>query len=93
MKESKVLEKNPKVVTRQIEDEVILLPLCKSSDEINCIYTLNQTAARFWELIDGRKTLGEIKNALLDEFDIAEEILIEQIKELLKDFVSIKAIK
>jgi len=93
MKETKVLKKNSNIVTRQIENETILLPLCRSSDEISYLYSFNQTAARFWELIDGKKTLREIKNIFLDEFDIGETFLTEQIEEFLKDLVLIKAIK
>ncbi|GAG05978.1 unnamed protein product, partial [marine sediment metagenome] len=53
MQETVVLRKNPDMVTRVIDDETILLPIYKTSDEINCIYTLNKVASRVWELIDG----------------------------------------
>lgn len=69
MKETIALRKNPDMVTRVIEDETILLPIYKTSDEINCIYTLNKVASRVWEMFDGKKTVGEIKKQILKEFD------------------------
>jgi hypothetical protein len=88
----KVLKRSPKVVSREIEGEVILMPLYRSADDLSYIYTLNETAARFWGLLDGKRSLNDIKARLLAEFEIKEEKLDSQIKELLKDLKKIKAL-
>jgi len=93
MKETIALRKNPDMVTRVIDDETILLPIYKTSDEINCIYTLNKAASRVWEMFDGRTTIGKIKNQLLKEFDTTPGEVDKRIQELLKDLKQIKAIK
>ena len=93
MQETKVLRKNKNMVTRVIDDETILLPIYKTSDEINCIYTLNKTASRVWEMLDGKRTLGAIKKELLREFDTTTEELDKEMRKLLKDLQEIKAIK
>ncbi len=93
MKELTVLKKNPDIVCRTIEDETILMPIYKTSDEINCIYTLNKVAARIWELIDGRQNLGKIKKTLLEEFDASKKDLDKELEKFLKDLKKIKAIK
>ena len=93
MKETIALRKNPDMVTRVIDDETILLPIYKTSDEINCIYTLNKSASRVWEMFDGKKTLGEIKKQLLKEFDTTPKKADEKMQEFLKDLKEIKAIK
>lgn len=89
---SKVLKKNSQIADREIEGEMILVPLYKSHDDLSYIYTLNETAAAAWKLIDGKKTLEQIKKALLNEFEVAEEVLDKQLAELIKDLRSIKAI-
>lgn len=61
MQENIVLKKNSNMVTRVIDDETILMPIYKTSDEINCIYTLNDAASKVWNLINGKRTLTEIK--------------------------------
>lgn len=92
MRKDTVLKKNPNIVTRIIEDEVILMPLYKTSKEIDCIYTLNDVGARIWALIDKKKTLGEIKKILLKEFDATEKDIDKKLTEFLKDLVEIKAV-
>lgn len=88
MRDVKIFKKNPKIVVRKIEDETILMPLYSTSEEIDCIYTLNDAAARIWELIDGKRTLGKIKKIFLDEFDVTEE----ELADFLKDLEEIRAI-
>ena len=41
MEKKTVIRKNPNMVTRVIADETVLLPIYKTSEEINCIYTLS----------------------------------------------------
>lgn len=93
MKETVILRKNPDMVTRVIEDETILLPIYKTSDEINCIYTLNKTASRAWELINGKRALAQIKKELLKEFDATPREVDKEMANFLKDLKEIKAIK
>lgn len=88
MRDGKIIKKNHKIVVRKIEDETILMPLYSTSEEIDCIYTLNDAAARIWELIDGKRTLGKIKKIFLDEFDVTEE----ELADFLKDLEEIRAI-
>jgi hypothetical protein len=93
MDENLVLRKNKDMVTRVIDNETILVPIYKTSDEINCIYTLNKVGSRLWELIDGKKTLGEIKKQVLKEFDTNPEEVNKEMQKFLKDLKKIKAIK
>ncbi|MCX5751846.1 MAG: PqqD family protein [Candidatus Saganbacteria bacterium] len=92
MVKGEVLKKSSKIASREIEGEVILMPLYKSADDLSYIYTLNETAARFWELVDGKRSINEIKGILLEEFDVKEDKLDAQVKELLKDLKGIKAV-
>ena len=93
MQKTVALRKNPNMVARVIEDETILLPLYKSSDEINCIYTLNKVASEVWNLIDGKNTLAEIKKRVLKKFDTTPEEVDKEMQKFLKDLKEIKAVK
>jgi hypothetical protein len=90
---NKVLIKTDKVVMREIEGEVILLPLYKTSKDMNYIYTLNDTASEVWDRIDGKHSIEEIKKDILDDYEIDEKHLTEQMDMLIKDLQSIKAVK
>ena len=92
MKDTVVLKKNPDVVCRQIEKETILVPVLKASDDINCIYTLNKAASLVWDMVDGKKTVGQIKKAVLSKFDTTTKNAEKKLQELIKDLKQIKAI-
>jgi methyltransferase-like protein len=93
MKDALVLRKNKDMVTRVIDDETILMPIYKTSDEINCIYTLNKTASFVWELIDGKHSMAKIKQAALDNFKTTEKEAEKELEGLIKDLKEIKAVK
>ncbi len=92
MQENLVLHKNPDIVTREIDNEMILLPIYKTSEEINCIYTLNKPASRVWGLIDGKRSIAAIKKFILKEFDTTSKEADQQMNRLIKDFKKIKAV-
>jgi hypothetical protein len=92
MQDKVVIRKNPNIVTRMIGDEMILVPIYKTSDEINCIYTLNKVAALVWEMFDGRKALAAIKQQALREFDATPIEVDKELEKLLKDLKEIKAV-
>lgn len=76
--------KDPSIVYREIAGEAILVPIRRRTADLESIYTLNPVAARIWSLLDGGRTLGEIKSTLLQEFDGAEP---EQVETDLFEFV------
>ena len=86
---SAVLHKDPSFVSRRIADEVILVPISRKVGEIDCLYALNEVGARIWELVDGNRSLQELRDAIVAEFDVSETeaqedlaVLIEQLKEI-----------
>jgi len=50
-----------------------VLPIRKNLGNLESIFTLNDVAARIWELIDGRRTLGEIRDVLVGEYEVTAE--------------------
>lgn len=91
--ENKVFKKNKDMVSRVIDDETILLPIYKTSDDINCIYSLNKVASQVWDLIDGKRTMERIKKLILERFNTTPKEVDKEMAKLLKDLREIKAIK
>jgi len=86
---SAVLQKNPSFVSRKIVDEVILVPISHKVGEVDCLYALNEVGARIWDLIDGDRSLQDLRDAIVAEFEVSETeaqedlaVLIEQLKEI-----------
>lgn len=80
----KVYNKSGSIVFRKIGEECILVPIRQDVGDLESIYTLNKTAARIWELIDGKTQTSEIKEKIVEEFDVkpeeAEKDLIEHLQ-------------
>ena len=69
------------------------MPIYKTSDEINCIYTLNKSSSKVWEMIDGKNTLSAINKDVLSKFDTTEKEADKELAGLIKDLKEIKAVK
>ena len=82
----KVYKKSDSVVSRKIGDEFVLVPIRQDVGDLESIYTLNETAALIWELINGKLKVSEIKESLLEAFEVepeeAEKDLIEHLQQL-----------
>ena len=69
------------VVKRQIADEIILVPVRRTAEELDSIYSVNPMAGAIWELMDGSKTVAEIKAILLEKYDVTPEQLDRDLEE------------
>ena len=85
--------KDESVVSRKIADEVILVPIRKNVGDLESIYTLDEVGARIWELIDGKRSLADIKEILLSEFDVAEGTLVTDMQNFISQVEGIGGIK
>jgi len=88
----KVYRKSDLIVSRKIGNEFILVPIKQDVGDLESIYTLNETSARIWELIDGKLKVREIKESLLEEFEVEPTEVEEDLMEHLQQLEGIKAI-
>jgi len=89
----KVYKKSDSLVSRKIADEFILVPIRQNVGDLESIYTLNEVGARFWELIDGKKKVEEIKDKIVEEFEVMPEEVEKDLIELLQKLEKIEGIK
>jgi hypothetical protein len=68
------LRPNPAVLSQTLKPSMILLQIDTES-----FYELNQTAARFWQLLEAGQTLTEIQICLRNEYDVDEKQLADEI--------------
>ena len=88
----KVYKKSDSIVSRKITDEFILVPIRQNVGDLESIYTLNESAARIWELIDGEIRVGEIREKIVDEFEVTPEEAEKDLMEHLQELEGIRAI-
>lgn len=60
---------SPSIVTRNTGNECVLVPVTNNIADMNSVYTLNETGAFIWELIDGKKNIEELINAVVNKYD------------------------
>jgi len=89
----KRLIKDPNMVFRQIDDEVILVPIRQNVGDLESIYTLNEVAARIWELIDRKRNVDKIRDVIVEEFEVTPKEAEKDLIELLQKLEKIEAIK
>jgi hypothetical protein len=66
----KVYVHSEDVVAREIEGEIIIVPLVAGIADVDDeLYTLNETGKAIWKLLDGTKSLREVAEELAREFE------------------------
>ncbi len=83
-----ILSHSSSIVTRKTGSEYVLVPVTNNIADMNSVYTLNETGAFIWEQIDGKKSIAEIIEAVISEYEIspeeAEKDMMEFIENLSK---------
>lgn len=83
---------DPNIVSRDIAEEVILVPIRKNVADMDCIFTLNETAARAWELFDGVRSVEDIHKIIIEEFSVGSEEAKADLMELVQALLKIAAL-
>lgn len=86
-------EKDPDMIFRDIEGEMILVPIRRRTADLESIYTLNETGSRIWELIDGQHTLREIQDIIVQEYDVTPEEAEADLAEFMAYLEEIEAVE
>lgn len=89
----KVYKKKDSIVSRKIANEFILVPIKQDVADLESIYTLNEVAARIWELVDGRMKVREIKDKIVGEFEVTSEEAERDVTNFFKQLKAVGAIQ
>jgi hypothetical protein len=88
----RVFKRSDAIVFRKIGDECLLVPIRQGVGDLESLYTLNATAARIWELLDGTAKGTEIRDKIMEEFDVTPEEAEQDLVHHLEELAGIKAI-
>jgi hypothetical protein len=89
---SQTYAKEPNFVARKIAGEMVLVPIKQKADDLDCIFTLNGTGAYIWEIIDGSMTTVQIRDALVDKYEVTPEQAKVDLVEFLDQLEEIGAV-
>ncbi len=85
--------RNEQFISRQIADEFLLIPVAHQLNGDNWLFVLNEVGGRIWELIDRDRSVQQIGQRLLEEFDTSPEQLEEDLLRLLDQLQELGAIE
>ncbi len=85
--------RNEQFISRRIADEFLLIPVANQLNGDNWLFVLNEVGARIWELIDRGRSVQQIEELLLEEFDTSQEQLEEDLLRLLGQLQELGAIE
>lgn len=74
-----ILSHSKLIVTRKTGNEYVLVPVTNNIADMNSVFTLNETGAFIWELIDGKRNVEEIINKLTIDYDIDKKSAEEDV--------------
>ncbi len=84
--------RNPEVVCRQIEGELIIVPIRRGVGDLNSLYTLNSVGSTLWEYMTDGHTVPEMVTRICDEFDVTAAQAEADIQEFLDSMVQEKLV-
>jgi hypothetical protein len=82
------LKRNERVTWRVLEGDCILLHL-----DSGVYYTLNSVGRFLWESLDGKRSLADIQEAMLDRYEADAERVKGDLLEILEDLVKEDLVK
>jgi hypothetical protein len=80
-----IFSQSPSVVTRKTGNEYVLVPITNNIADMNSVYTLNETGAFLWEQLDGKKSLKDLIDALISEYNVDKEAAIADVLSFLDE--------
>ena len=85
--------RNREVVSRQIEGELVIVPIRRGVGDLNSLYTLNSVGCVIWEFLKVGHTLPEMVQRVCDEFEVTAKQAEYDIREFLDSLVEEKLVE
>ncbi|MDF1519280.1 MAG: PqqD family protein [Brevefilum sp.] len=88
-----VFQHDPNIVSRNIAGEMILVPIRSNVSDMAFVYTLNETGAMIWENLNGKNSLNEIIQLMVEAYQVSPEEAQQDISDLINNLQDIDALE
>jgi hypothetical protein len=88
---NKIYVLSEKIVARQIEDDLIIVPIEAGNGTVDfdeSLYSLEGTGRAIWEKLKDKTSVAVLCSELADEYDAPLDIIIKDVTELLGDLLA-----
>lgn len=89
----RTFRKSSSFVGRAIADELILVPITRRVADLDAIYTLDGIGPRLWDLLDGKRTVGELISLVVDEYAVEASVAETDVLQFVDQLESMGAIE
>ena len=86
-------QRNEDFIFRKVVEEMILVPIKQNIAEMDQIYTLNEVGAFLWELLSQPRSLKELQQAVLAEFEADPQNVLADVSRFIQDAQSFGALQ
>ena len=88
---TKFYQPSEDVVAREIEGEIILVPLVSGMGDLEDeLFTLNATGMAVWKLLDGRRSLKAVTELLAKKYKATTAVVAKDVVELTDELLKRK---
>jgi len=77
-----IVAKSPKTAWQVIEGEAVILSM-----DTKVLRGLNPVGSRIWELIDGQRSLEEITGVIVQEFEVAPGVAVQDVQAFVQELL------
>ena len=77
--------RNTAVVSRDVNGETIVVPICRGAGDLESVYIFNAVARDLWFLLDEGRTSGELADWLVSHYDVEEEQALSDVQNFLAE--------
>jgi len=88
-----VLAKREEIVSREIAGETILVPIRGRLVDLQRIFSVNPVGAHIWQQLDGKRTLAEIRDSVLETFEVERERAETDVQEFVAELVEAELVQ
>ena len=85
--------RNREVVARQIEGELLIVPIRSGVGDLNALYTLNQVGSVLWDFMKEGHTVEEMVGRVCDEFEVTSSQAQSDIRNFLDEMLAEKLVQ
>jgi hypothetical protein len=85
--------RNRDVVSRQIEGELIIVPVRRGVGDMNSLYTLNSVGSVLWEFMAQEHSLPEMVKCVCQQFEVSSSRAKKDIESFLDSMLEEKLIQ
>ena len=86
-------QKNSLTISKMIDSEVFLIPSQDNLVDLENVYILDGIGTRIWELIDGKRSVKQIKEIVAKEYEVEPQQLEDDLSTIFKQLEKKSCIK